>query len=66
MNQCTQGTSLEMLRGCNAYGLIVDESTDIAVTKNLILYARVVKNCTVATLFLKNTEILDWRAVSEN
>ena len=44
-------------------GLIVDESTDIVVTKNLILYARVVKNCTVTTLFLKNTEMLDVRAI---
>ena len=53
-DQCLQDATVEKLHVCDAYGLIVDESTDVAITKKLVLYARVVNNCTTTTL-LKNT-----------
>ena len=57
IGECLHDATVEKLHACDAYGLIADESTDIAVTKNLVLYTRVVKNCTLSTLFLKNIEI---------
>ena len=62
IDKCLQHDAVEKLLTCDAYGLITDESTDIAVTKKLVLYARIVKDCTVSTLFLKNIQILDGRA----
>ena len=53
IDQCLQDATVEKLHACDAYGLIVDESTDVAITKKLVLYARVVNNCTTTTLFLK-------------
>ena len=33
IDQCLQDTTVEKLRACDAYGLIVEESTDVAITK---------------------------------
>ena len=55
IDECLQDDAVEKLLTCDAYGLIVNESTDIAVAKKLVLYARVVKDCIVFTLFLKKT-----------
>ena len=62
IDECLHDATVEKLHACDAYGLIADESTDIAVTKKLVVYARVVKNCTISTLFLKNIEITNGRA----
>ena len=51
-DQCLQDATVEKLHACNTYGLIV-ESRDVAITKKLVLYARVVNNCTTTTLFKK-------------
>ena len=62
-DQCLQDATVEKLHVCDAYGLIVDESTDVAITKKLVLYARVVNNCTTTTLLKKtHIEIADGRA----
>ena len=62
IDQCIHETTVDKLCTCDAYGLIVDESTDISITKKLVLYARVVKDGRVTTLFLKNIEIPDGKA----
>ena len=43
-------------------GLMIDESTDISVTKELILYARVLYNSDVHACFLKIIKIADGKA----
>ena len=35
IDQCLQDATVEKLHACDAYGLIVDESTDVAITKSL-------------------------------
>jgi hypothetical protein len=43
IDECLHDATVEKLHACDAYCLIADESTDIAVTKKLVVYVRVVR-----------------------
>ena len=53
---------LTAVRSSPAIGLMCDESTDISVTKELILYARILSGKEVQAHFLKLTHINDGKA----
>lgn len=57
MSQQIEQSVLEKVHGSRAMGLMVDESTDISVTKELSLYARVLFKDEVHAYFLKLIKI---------
>ena len=59
MSQIIEQNILMTVRASPAIGLMADESTDISVTKDLILYARVLCRGDVRVFFLKIIKIAD-------
>ena len=53
---------MEQIRSCSAYGLMVDESTDVTITKKLVIYVKIVNQCHTKTCILANIDIVDGRA----
>ncbi|XP_046574757.1 transmembrane protein C17orf113-like [Haliotis rubra] len=58
---------IKQIRAADMYSILVDESTDIAVNKQMILYARMVDpvSFTPLTFFVKNITIRDPRSDAE-
>lgn len=62
MSQVIEENILEKVHASPAVGLIADESTDISVTKELILYACILCGGSVRVYFLKTIKIPDGTA----
>ena len=62
IDECIQSSIVEQIRSCSAYGLMVDESTDVTITKKLVIYVKIVNQCHTKTCFLANIDIVDGRA----
>ena len=62
INECIQDLVVTELNFCDAYGLMVDKSTDVTITKKLVLNAKIVKHCHTKTRFLSNIDIKHGRA----
>ena len=53
LNEVVENDIIQDLQVCSFYSLMADESTDISVSKNLILYVRYIKSCKSLTRYLK-------------
>lgn len=62
---CLKQDLKEEISKASAYGILVDESTDIGASKNLIVYIRLVNDHTISTHFLTLLE-LDSEATGQN
>ena len=62
INDVIERDVLDKVRQCRCIGLMCDESTDISITKELILYCRIVCNREIQTHFLKLVQLPDGKA----
>ena len=53
---------MEQIRSCSGYGLMVDESKDVTITKNVVMYVKIVNQCHTKTCALAKIDIVDGRA----
>ena len=58
IDECIQ----QSLKSIRAYGLMIDESTDVTITKRLVVYAKIVSHCRTKARFLTTIDIPDGRA----
>ena len=59
--QCIQESLVTEINSSDAYGLMVDESTDVTSTEKLVVYVTIVGHCRTKTCFLANIDILNGR-----
>jgi hypothetical protein len=59
LNSVVENTDISKLKAANFFSLLIDESNDISVTKNLMMYVQFVniKSHSVEVMFLKNTPL---------
>jgi hypothetical protein len=62
INNVIEKDVLDKVHQCHCIGLMCDESTDISITKELILYCRIVCNREIQTHFLKLVQLPDGKA----
>ena len=62
IDQCIQESIVTENSSSDAYGLMVDESTDVTITKKLVIYAKIVSHCRTKIYFVTNIDIADGRA----
>ena len=62
IDECIQQSIITEINSSDAYGLMIDESTDVTITKKLVVYAKIVSHCRTKARFLTNIDIPDGRA----
>ena len=64
INSLVEEEVLQSVKASSFYSLMVDESTDVSILKQLVLYGRCVVNGAVKTRFLKIIDLADGKALT--